>query len=182
MSYRIKEGGKVQNVVTYEEAESKLREMLKDKKVELKPKMSGQKLAKLGLNHGIEVTPFIDVGNYVLFGRGQGEKTIGVVIKINQKSIKVKSLEARGQNKIHPAGTVYRVSPEFIELASEGSLEPYRKEIKHEKEVQAKKEAAAEKKKKPAKKKEPKKKKKAAKKGVNKPDVNSFRFDIGGLF
>jgi len=55
----------------------------------------------------------LEKGQTVLFGRKQGEKTLGEVIKVNLKSVKVKQLEARGAVKNHPIGTIWRVAPIF---------------------------------------------------------------------
>lgn len=52
-------------------------------------------------------------GDKVIFGRGEGEKTEGIVEKVNAKSLKVKSLESRGR---HRAGQVWRVDPSLCML------------------------------------------------------------------
>lgn len=49
------------------------------------------------------------VGQKVLFGRTHGEKTLGVIVKINPKKFKVKQLENRGSFRDHPIGTVWTV-------------------------------------------------------------------------
>jgi hypothetical protein len=49
------------------------------------------------------------VGDRVMFGRSHGEKTLGEVVKVNQKSLKVKTLEARGTKRAHRIGGVWRV-------------------------------------------------------------------------
>jgi hypothetical protein len=51
------------------------------------------------------------VGDTVLFGRENGEKTEGRVVGINPKSVKVEQTDARGGR---PVGTVWRVAPSFI--------------------------------------------------------------------
>lgn len=48
------------------------------------------------------------VGMKVVFGRVNGEQTLGEVVKINTKSLKVRQLEDRGT---HPIGTVWSVDP-----------------------------------------------------------------------
>lgn len=48
------------------------------------------------------------VGMKVVFGRVNGEQTLGEVVKINTKSLKVRQLEGRGS---HPVGTVWSVAP-----------------------------------------------------------------------
>lgn len=47
------------------------------------------------------------VGQRVMFGRANGEKTIGVIVKINPKKFKVKQLESRG--RAYPEGTIWTV-------------------------------------------------------------------------
>lgn len=54
------------------------------------------------------------VGQAVVFGRGNGEQTKGVVMKVNAKSVKVRQTEARGN---HFAGEVWTVSPALIRSA-----------------------------------------------------------------
>lgn len=56
----------------------------------------------------------IRVGDKVQFGRTHGEHTVGVVEKINARSVKVRQTEARGA---HPVGTIWRVSPRLVWLA-----------------------------------------------------------------
>lgn len=51
-------------------------------------------------------------GDRVMPGRNQGEKTLGEVVKINRKSVKVKILEDRGSRS--KAGQVWSVHPELI--------------------------------------------------------------------
>jgi hypothetical protein len=48
-------------------------------------------------------------GDKVLFGRGNGEQTLGEVVKVNRAKIKVKQLEARGTMRSYPIGTVWGV-------------------------------------------------------------------------
>lgn len=52
-----------------------------------------------------------NIGDKVLFGRPNGEKTQGRIVKINPSSVKVEQIEARGGR---PIGTVWRVAPSFI--------------------------------------------------------------------
>jgi len=51
------------------------------------------------------------IGMKIVFGRPNGEKTTGRIIKINQKSLKVETFESRGSNGRAPAATVWRVAP-----------------------------------------------------------------------
>ena len=58
------------------------------------------------------------VGQTVRFGRRRGEQSLGEVIKINTKSIKVKLLEGRGVYKAHPVGGIWRVHPSLCSLVT----------------------------------------------------------------
>jgi len=60
----------------------------------------------------------------VYFGRRQGEKTLGEVVKVNAKSIKVRQLEARGTMKDHRVGTLWNVARSLVEPAPEGTARP----------------------------------------------------------
>ena len=51
------------------------------------------------------------VGDTVLFGRTNGEKTLGKVVSINAKSVKVEQTEARGGR---PMNTGWRVATSFV--------------------------------------------------------------------
>jgi len=58
------------------------------------------------------------VGQKVMFGRPNGEKTEGIITKINGKSVKVKQTEARGG---HPVGTLWTVGPSLVTPISGGT-------------------------------------------------------------
>jgi hypothetical protein len=62
-------------------------------------------------------------GTQVFFGRTAGEKTLGEVVKVNGKSVKVKQLEARGTLKDHKVGTVWRVALSMVTPAT-GNVAP----------------------------------------------------------
>lgn len=49
------------------------------------------------------------IGDVVIFGRKQGEKTLGTVTKVNRKTIKVSQGESRGTMKAHKIGTVWTI-------------------------------------------------------------------------
>lgn len=49
------------------------------------------------------------IGMHVYFGRKQGEKTLGVITKLNDKSCKVKILEERGSGRGGEVGKVWGV-------------------------------------------------------------------------
>ena len=51
------------------------------------------------------------VGEIVSFGRISGEQTLGEVVKVNRKSLKVKTLEGRGRGRAGSKGAVWRVDP-----------------------------------------------------------------------
>ena len=51
------------------------------------------------------------IGQKVVFGRANGEKTLGTVVAVNAKSIKVRQDEARGSK---PVGTVWGVAPSLV--------------------------------------------------------------------
>jgi len=57
-------------------------------------------------------------GMKVRFGRPNGEKTEGIIIKINPKSLKVETLENRGRTGRSITGTVWKVpkSERFVEV------------------------------------------------------------------
>lgn len=57
------------------------------------------------------------VGMVVLFGRENGEQTLGEVIKLNLRSAKVKTLEARGYGRGGKPGTKWRVDYGLMQLA-----------------------------------------------------------------
>jgi len=58
------------------------------------------------------------VGMKVFFGRANGEKTLGEIVKVNAKCAKIRQLEQRGVNA---AGTIWRVPYNFVSSA-EGQM------------------------------------------------------------
>lgn len=60
-------------------------------------------------------------GDLVNFGRPHGEKTLGRVLKVNRKTVKVEQLEARGQFRSYRVGTKWNLAPVFVERAPEGA-------------------------------------------------------------
>jgi len=56
-------------------------------------------------------TSDFSVGDKVYFGRSHGEKTLGTVVKVNPKRIKVRQDEARGTMRSYRVGTVWTVPP-----------------------------------------------------------------------
>jgi len=51
------------------------------------------------------------VGEIVSFGRASGEQTLGEVVKVNRKSLKVKTSEGRGRGRGGSKGAIWRVPP-----------------------------------------------------------------------
>ena len=49
------------------------------------------------------------IGMKVSFGRPNGEKTVGLVVKVNPKKLKIEQTEIRGRQKTHSIGTVWTV-------------------------------------------------------------------------
>lgn len=65
----------------------------------------------------------IAVGSKVTFGRPNGEQTKGEVIKINQKSVKVRQTEIRyGNGRSRQEGAIWNVHPSCLRL--EGGSAP----------------------------------------------------------
>lgn len=58
-----------------------------------------------------------NVGDRVYFGRTNGEKSLGEVVKVNLKSLKVKLLEERGSRRSYTVGGTWRVPPSLCTLA-----------------------------------------------------------------
>jgi hypothetical protein len=56
-------------------------------------------------------TSGLRVGAKVEFGRENGEKTTGIIKKLNRKTALVETIEARGR---HPVGTKFRVAPALL--------------------------------------------------------------------
>lgn len=55
------------------------------------------------------MTTNFQIGQHVMFGRPNGEKTLGRVVKINRKTIKVEQLEQRGTYRNHRIGSLWTV-------------------------------------------------------------------------
>lgn len=62
---------------------------------------------------GRTLTTAFKVGDRVRFGRQNGEKTLGIIMKVNGRTVKVRQEEARGQ---HPVGLIWNVAPTLCEL------------------------------------------------------------------
>lgn len=59
----------------------------------------------------------VKVGMKVLFGRTNGEQTLGEIIKVNKVRLKVKQLESRGAMRSYPVGTTWTVTVGLCALA-----------------------------------------------------------------
>jgi hypothetical protein len=63
------------------------------------------------------------IGSQVVFGRPNGEKTRGEVVKINRKSVKVRQTEVRyGNGRTRNVGQIWNVHPNCLQL--EGGKNP----------------------------------------------------------
>lgn len=51
------------------------------------------------------------VGDQVIFGRSQGEQTLGEVVRLGRTKLKVKQLEQRGTMRTFAVGTIWTVPP-----------------------------------------------------------------------
>jgi hypothetical protein len=63
------------------------------------------------------------VGMKVVFGRGNGEKTLGEVIKVNPSKCKVKTIESRGNGRGSIIGAVWTV-PYSLMTPADGNALP----------------------------------------------------------
>ena len=58
-----------------------------------------------------------NVGDIVIFGTPNGEKTRGRVVRVNRKSLSIEQLEVRGQQRVRSVGTKWRCHPSLVRLA-----------------------------------------------------------------
>lgn len=58
------------------------------------------------------------VGQHVFFGRPNGQKTLGEIVKVNRKKIKIRTLENRGHRTT--SGEVWTVPPSLCAPADSG--------------------------------------------------------------
>jgi hypothetical protein len=61
------------------------------------------------------------IGDIVVFGRPNGEQTRGRVLRVNERSLTIEQLEARGQTRTREAGAKWRVHPSLVKLESGAS-------------------------------------------------------------
>jgi hypothetical protein len=64
----------------------------------------------------------LKTGDMVQFGRSQGEQTLGRVVKVNAKTIKVEQLESRGTMRDYRIGTIWNVAHNLVRLASSAAV------------------------------------------------------------
>lgn len=76
--------------------------------------------------------PAFRIGDLVEFGRPNGEKTEGRVVKVNAASISIEQTEARGQSRVREAGTKWRVHPSLVRLVGGASVAPAPKAARSE--------------------------------------------------
>ena len=55
-----------------------------------------------------------NVGDKVSFGRPNGEKTVGTIVKVNAKSLTIKQEGERGVGRVRTEGTMWRVHPSLV--------------------------------------------------------------------
>ena len=70
--------------------------------------------ARKALSEPVTPFPSFSQGDKVIFGRPNGEKTSGVVKKVNRKSLLVETEDTRG---IYPKGTRFKVAPSLCTRA-----------------------------------------------------------------
>jgi hypothetical protein len=76
--------------------------------------------------------PAFRIGDIVEFGRPNGEKTEGKVVRVNAASITIEQTEARGQSRVREAGTKWRVHPSLVSLVGSASAAPAPKAARSE--------------------------------------------------
>ena len=82
-------------------------------------------------------TVTLSIGQQVFFGRRNGEKTLGKVLKLNRATVQVEQLESRGTLKNYPVGTKWKVAVALVTPAGEPTVthapaEPAAKRTEHE--------------------------------------------------
>lgn len=66
----------------------------------------------------------IQVGMKVMFGRRQGEQTLGTVVKVNRTTVQVRQEEARGTMRNYPVGTMWKVPMNLCRGMDEATRAP----------------------------------------------------------
>jgi hypothetical protein len=62
-------------------------------------------------------------GDKVYFGRKNGEKTLGEIVRVNRRSYTIKQLESRGLYRDYAVGTKWKVAKSLVWSAEEGRPE-----------------------------------------------------------
>lgn len=60
------------------------------------------------------------VGQRIYFGRRNGEKTLGEIVKVNRKTVKVKQVESRGTRRDYKVGSLWTVPVGLCTAADKG--------------------------------------------------------------
>lgn len=74
--------------------------------------------------------PAFRIGDLVEFGRPNGEKTEGRVVRVNAASITISQTEQRGSHRVREVGTKWRVHPALVRLVGGASAAPAPKAAK----------------------------------------------------
>ena len=64
------------------------------------------------------------VGDQVVFGRPNGERTRGTVVRVNRKSLSIEQAEVRGLKRHRAVGTKWRVHPSLVQHANGAAPAP----------------------------------------------------------
>lgn len=61
-------------------------------------------------------------GDMVIFGRHNGEQTVGEIVRVNSKTYGIKQIGTRGTQKNHAEGTVWRVGKGLVRPYTGGAI------------------------------------------------------------
>ena len=76
------------------------------------------------LHRGANGVSMFKVGDQVVFGRPNGERTRGTVVRVNRKSLSIEQTEVRGQKRVRAVGTKWRVHPSLVQHANGAAPAP----------------------------------------------------------
>jgi len=65
-----------------------------------------------------EARSLLNVTKGVVFGRGQGEQSLGTIIKVNRKTVKIRLEEDRGNGRASTPGATWKVTLDFCRAAT----------------------------------------------------------------
>lgn len=68
-------------------------------------------------------------GDMVVFGRPNGEKTVGKVIRANRKSLTIEQMEARGSRRAYQRGQKWRVHPSLVQHLDKSKDSPAQESV-----------------------------------------------------